>query len=81
MKVRELISQLEKLDSNLDVYCASDDEISLVKDKAVIALHIDDPSEVRANFYRDSKGILCVQASDSNGGRKIAVLNISLDKN
>lgn len=81
MKVRELISKLEKLDSSLDVYCASDDEIPLIKDRAVIAFYIDDLSEVRANFYRDSEGILCVQASDSNDSHKVAVLNISLDKN
>lgn len=80
MKVKELISQLEKLDPNLDVYCACDDEIPLVKDRAVIAFPVDDPSEVRANLYRDADGVLCVQASGSDNGHKIAVLNISLDQ-
>ena len=80
VKVKELISQLEKLDPNLDVYCASDDEIPLVKDRAVIAFPVDDPSEVRVKLYRDADGVLCVQACGSDDGYRIAVLNISLDQ-
>ena len=80
MKVKELIAQLEKLDPNLDVYCASDDDIPVVKDRAVIAFHVDDPSEVHANLYRDKDGVLCVQAMGSEHKYKIAVLNIVLDQ-
>jgi hypothetical protein len=80
VKVKELISQLEKLDPNLDVYCASDYEIPHVKNGGVIAFAVDEPSEISASLYRDASGVLCVQAEVPEDGRKIAVLNIVLDQ-
>lgn len=80
MKVKELISQLEKLNPELDVYCASDEEIPLVKDGAFIALPVGGSSEMPTKLYRDEDGILCLESMGYEHKYKIAVLHISVDK-
>ena len=80
MKVKELISHLQKLDPQLEVYCACDEIIPAVKDNAVIAFPVDAPSEVPTKIYRDADGILCLESMEYEYKHKIAVLHISLDR-
>jgi hypothetical protein len=77
MKVKELISQLEKLDGNLEVLCYSENNIH---DDVVSAFYmIEDVSVAEGEKKRDLNGRPGIKFGKSGDSVKCALISIESD--
>lgn len=79
MKVKDLITQLNKLDQNLDVYCFEDGPVPLHKDYPG-PFDITDVSSQRVAISRDSVGRVSITFDpNAPGARERALVGITSD--
>ena len=79
MKVRELITQLEKFDPNLDVYCYTEDECFATEGKSIWVLDLQHVETVTAELSRDARHLPIIKFGNSSSATTIVTINVSLD--
>ncbi len=79
MQVRELITQLEKLDPNLDVYCYTEDERFATKDRLFWILDLQHVQTVNAVLTRDEHHLLAAKFDNSPSASTIVTIDVSSD--
>lgn len=79
MKVRELITQLEKLDPSLEVYCYTEDERFATEDKPFWILDLQHVQTVKAELSRDAHRLPVTKFENSPSARTIVTIDVSSD--
>lgn len=79
MKVRELITQLEKLDPNLEVYCYTEDERFVTEDRLFWLLDLQHVQTVNAVLSRDAHHLPVTKFENSPSARTIVTIDVSSD--
>jgi len=79
MKVRELISQMEKLDPNLEVYCYTEDERFATEGRPFWVLDLQHLQTVDAVLSRDEHGLPITKFENSSSARTIVTIDVSAD--
>lgn len=79
MKVRELITQLEKLDPNLEVYCYTEDERFATESRPFWILDLQHVQTVKAVLSRDAHHLPVAKFENSPDARTIVTIDVSSD--
>lgn len=79
MKVRELITQLEKLDPNLEVYCYTEDERFATEDRPFWIFDLQHVQTVNAELSRDAHHLPVTKFENSPSARTIVTIDVSSD--
>lgn len=81
MKVKDLLSQLSKLDPNLELYGYINDSCLIAKESPYHVLSIENIDVSIIESKRDGKGtpIFTFSEAEAKGARKVAFINLSAD--
>jgi hypothetical protein len=79
MKVSELMSKLEKLDPNLEVYCYTEDERFATPDHPFWLLDLHHVETVKASLSRDVNRLPIATFEHSATARTIVTLDATAD--
>ena len=79
MKVSELITKLQSLDQNLEVFCMTqENDLMASADRNARTFVIDDAYTLSARQFYDSTSELVAEILDSEDKRKIAVIEFEI---
>ncbi len=79
MKVKDLISELEKIDPNLEIYGYSEDESIATAKKPFRFFFVDSVSINLATLSRDANGSPQAKFDSSPGSQKLALITMVAD--
>ena len=79
MKVKELITELQKLNPNQEVYAYVEDEFMDAKKNAFGFFSVDGVGETKATLSRDGQRKPQISFGDGQSGQQLAIVSLIAD--